>query len=70
VTRYFSGTWSRVSKGFRAATPDFPWAAIIGMRNKVVHEYMNVDEEVVWKTATTEMEALLAGLRLLRGRRG
>jgi uncharacterized protein with HEPN domain len=35
------------------------------MRNKVVHDYMNVDEDVVWKTATQEMEPLLAAIERL-----
>lgn len=59
---------SRVSKGFRAANPEFPWAAIVGMRNKVVHDYMNVDDDVVWETATKEMEPLLRAIARLGAR--
>ncbi len=42
-------------------------AAIIGMRHRVVHDYMSVDQEVVWKTATQEMAPLLAMFQRLRG---
>ena len=51
-----------VSPAFRNAHPEVPWQAIVGMRHKVVHDYMNVDESVVWKTATQEMAKLIAQL--------
>jgi uncharacterized protein with HEPN domain len=27
-----------------------PWAKMIGIRNKVIHEYFNVNYSVVWDT--------------------
>lgn len=38
------------------------------MRNKVVHDYMNVDDDVVWETATKEMEPLLRAIARLGAR--
>jgi uncharacterized protein with HEPN domain len=35
------------------------------MRHKVVHDYMGVDEEVVWRTAREEVPRLYAALRKL-----
>jgi uncharacterized protein with HEPN domain len=55
----------QVSPGFRASHPTIPWNAIIGMRHKVVHDYMNVDEDVVWRTATQELEPLIVALERL-----
>ena len=45
----------RVSPPFREAHPQVPWPAIIGMRHRIVHEYLHVDEEIVWQTATVEL---------------
>lgn len=56
---------SRVSPGYRAAHPDLPWDAIVGMRHRVVHDYMNVDEDVVWKTAIEDVDSLSAVLERL-----
>lgn len=42
----------QVSQPFQNAYPAIPWKAIVGMRHKVVHDYMNVDEDVVWRTVT------------------
>lgn len=55
----------QVSPAFRAAHPSIPWNAIIGMRHKVVHDYMNVDEDVVWRTATQELDPLIVELERL-----
>ena len=35
--------------------PDIPWNEIIGMRNKVIHEYFGIDEEILWKTIKEEL---------------
>lgn len=46
---------SRVSDETRAANPAIPWSAIVGMRNRLVHGYFDIDTEIVWKTATEEL---------------
>jgi uncharacterized protein with HEPN domain len=42
----------RVSPGFRQAHLEIPWSKIIGMRHKVVHDYLHVDFDIVWDVAT------------------
>jgi len=51
-----------VSKIFCDANPQIPWKAIVGMRHKVVHDYMNVDENVVWDTVIKELQPLVTEL--------
>ena len=55
----------RVSRKFQEKHTEIPWAGIVGMRHKVVHDYMDVDEDVVWKTAVEEIPRLLAALEPL-----
>lgn len=55
----------RVSRELQAQHPEIPWAAIIGMRHKVVHDYMGIDEDVVWRTARDEVPRLGALLEQL-----
>lgn len=57
----------RVSPTLRDAHPEVPWAAIVGMRHRVVHDYLDVDEDIVWQTATTEIGPLIAWLEPLVG---
>jgi uncharacterized protein with HEPN domain len=47
-----------VSESFRNQHPVVPWPAIVGMRQRIVHEYLYVDEEIVWQTVTTEVAPL------------
>jgi uncharacterized protein with HEPN domain len=35
----------QVSREFSDTHPEIPWADIIGMRHKVVHDYLGVDED-------------------------
>ena len=40
------------ARTFPASSPRpsrIPWADIIGMRHKVVHDYLGVDEDIVWQ---------------------
>lgn len=39
-----------------------PWKAIVGMRTKVVHDYLDVDEDIVWDTVMRELPKLLSVL--------
>jgi len=55
----------RVSEDFQTGHPEVPWKAIIGMRHKVVHDYLDVDEDVVWNTATSELPQLIEMLEPL-----
>ena len=50
---------SRLSRQLREANPEVPWAAMIGMRNRIVHAYHDIDIDVVWKTATEDLPLLL-----------
>jgi uncharacterized protein with HEPN domain len=55
----------RVSREYQKAHREIPWGGIVGMRHKVVHDYMDVDEDVVWKTAVEEIPRLVVGLEPL-----
>jgi uncharacterized protein with HEPN domain len=55
----------KVTDETQAASPGVPWASIIGMRNRLIHGYFDIDSDVVWKTVTEEMPALQRSLKLL-----
>lgn len=56
---------AKLSAETREAAPDVPWSAIVGMRNRLVHAYFDVDTDVVWKTVTAELPALKDRLQAL-----
>lgn len=48
-----------VSRAFCDEHPDVPWTEIIGMRHKVVHDYLGVDEDIVWQVVAGDLPRLL-----------
>jgi uncharacterized protein with HEPN domain len=52
-----------VSDEFKEAQPQVPWHEIIGMRHRIVHDYMNVDEDVVWSVVKNDLPTLIAILK-------
>ncbi len=48
----------RLSESLREQTPSVPWRKIMGMRNKLTHDYMGVDVEAVWLTAHEDLRDL------------
>lgn len=49
---------NKVSKSFQEANPDIPWKEIVGMRNKLIHDYFEIDPEEVWKTINEDIPML------------
>ena len=52
----------QVSREFRDDHSDIRWADIIGMRHKVVHDYLGVDDDIVWQVVTEDLPQLVAAL--------
>lgn len=49
---------AHLSEDFKEQHASVPWNAMIGMRNKVVHEYFGIDPEIIWKTIQQDMPEL------------
>ncbi len=52
----------RVSEPFRLAHPEIPWAPIVGLRHRIVHDYMHVDFDIVWDVVTRDLAPLVEQL--------
>jgi uncharacterized protein with HEPN domain len=49
---------SRITQETREIAPSVPWAAIVAMRNRLIHAYFDIDRDIVWKTAVEEIPPL------------
>jgi uncharacterized protein with HEPN domain len=49
----------------RAAHPSIDWPAIAGMRNRVIHEYFEIDLKIVWDTIQGDIPALIGQLEAI-----
>ena len=54
---------SKVSPDGRAAIPEVPWADVVGMRNRLVHAYFDVNLDILWRTIDEAIPDLLARLK-------
>lgn len=53
---------SKVSEEARLSVP-LPWSAIVGMRNRLIHAYFDIDRDVLWATAIQSLPRLGTVLR-------
>jgi len=53
---------AHVTPPTREKHPHIPWQDIIGMRNRLIHAYFDVDVERVWDTVTDDLPPLIAEL--------
>ncbi len=51
-----------VPPSIREANPRIPWAAIVGMRHRIVHDYLHVDHDILWNTVTFSLPVLIGEL--------
>jgi uncharacterized protein with HEPN domain len=56
---------NKVSIESRAEAPEIAWLAIVGMRNRLVHAYFDVDSDILWTTVNDRLPALLNDLNVL-----
>jgi len=57
-----------VSAGTMAIAPDIPWPVIVGMRNRLVHAYFDINLDILWTTVTEALPELLPQITRLRER--
>lgn len=53
---------ARVPAEERTRRPGIPWSSIVGLRNRLIHGYDDVDHDIVWEIVTTDIPALVSQL--------
>jgi len=59
---------AKVSKAFRVAHNEIPWDKIIAQRHVLVHEYGEIEHELIWQAATVHIPAPIESLEALAPR--
>ncbi|MGN0407696.1 MAG: DUF86 domain-containing protein [Bacteroides sp.] len=49
----------KLSDGYKLLHDNIPWSALSGLRNRIVHDYGNVDLNVVYETLKNDIPNLL-----------
>ncbi len=50
---------AQVTEPGRRDAPEIPWESIVGMRNRLVHAYFDVNLDIVWKTVQEVLPELI-----------
>ena len=59
---------THIPQSVRDAHAEVPWRAVIGMRNRLIHGYLGIDDELVWSAVRDELPPLLTALRAIASR--
>lgn len=52
-----------IPESLRENYKEMPWQEIIGMRNKITHEYFGVDLDIVWQSIQEDLDSLENAVR-------
>ena len=55
----------RLSETIQAGEPEIAWRAMAGFRNILVHDYLGIDPDVIWRVIADELPRLCGALRRL-----
>lgn len=53
---------NRVHKEAQAQYPEVAWPMIVGMRNRLIHGYDEIDFDILWQTVVEDLPPLIAVL--------
>lgn len=53
----------RLPETFTTRYPTVPWRKIVGLRNRVIHEYFGVDMEIVWTIIQNDLPSFHSALK-------
>ena len=54
------GAATQIGEPTRLRLPEIPWQRIVGMRNRLVHAYFDINLDIVWKTVQEDLPELIA----------
>ena len=58
---------NRVSAEGRLVHSGIPWKQIVGVRHRIVHDYMDVDYDVIWEIVSQDLPPLIRTLASILG---
>ena len=56
---------SNVPRSVRDAFPEVPWRSIVALRNRLIHGYSGIDNDIVWTIVQDAVPETLSALRNL-----
>lgn len=57
---------NRLPENFRTQHSEIEWRKIVGLRNRIVHDYFSIDVEIVWEIIRKDLPLFKSKLSLIR----
>jgi uncharacterized protein with HEPN domain len=54
-----------ITAEFRQEHSELPWKSMVGMRDRLIHGYFNVNLDIVWKTVINDLPPLIKKLETI-----
>ena len=52
-----------IPEDVKARYPDVYWKGVVGLRNRIIHEYFGVDSKIIWHIVKEELLTLLKQMK-------
>jgi len=49
----------RITNDFRKEHPELPWKSMIGMKDRLIHGYFDINLDIIWKTVKNDLPPLI-----------
>lgn len=56
---------SKLSTEFTKEHQEIDWSKVVGMRHKMIHDYFDIDVDIVWTTVTSDVPLLKEAIEKL-----
>jgi len=57
---------THIPQAVRSAHPEIPWRQIIATRNRLIHAYLGIDDDIIWSIVRDDIPPLVIALKQLR----
>lgn len=57
---------TNIPENIKTDHPEIPWRQIIATRNRIIHGYLGIDNDIIWSIVTDDIPELLTALKALK----
>ncbi len=59
---------TKLPEDLRQKSPEIPWRDIIGTRNRLIHDYLEIDKDLIWQIIVKHLPELKQKIADISGR--
>jgi len=57
---------THIPDSVRKSHPDIPWRRVIATRNRLIHAYLGIDNDIIWSIIRDDIPSLLTELKQIK----